>query len=136
MSERRNAPTVATAAGALLAMAAGAAIVAPAVGEVVQGVGDTPTTGAPPGILVIDAGPADPMYVLTVADCEDYAGQSPCVTWDVDGFRLVRSYAPYRFTGLGECDAEDFPTNLPCVWRNREASTGGWLVYVSRFDVE
>lgn len=62
-------------------------------------------------------------------DCGD--GDAPCVTYDDgsegQGMYLVTSYQPFKATRLTVCDAEDYPTNMPCVWKDQDAKTGEWI---------
>lgn len=62
-------------------------------------------------------------------DCGD--GTPPCVTYDdapaAPGMYLVLGTNPYRALLLQTCNAEDYPTNLPCVWKHPDAKTGEWI---------
>lgn len=62
-------------------------------------------------------------------DCGD--GDAPCVTYDDGsqgtGLYLVTSQQPFQATLMQACDAEDYPTNLPCVWKRQDAKTGEWI---------
>lgn len=87
---------------------------------------------APPPVAPI---PSEP-YTLTMPDCESDAGaHPPCLTFDESTWRVVTSYEPYRFMNVAQCNVEDGGPVIPCVWRNRVAETGEWLVYVNRFDI-
>lgn len=66
--------------------------------------------------------------VRYLPDCEDEQ-TTPCVTLDEGTWREVTSYQPYGFKPLAVCDAEDYPTNLPCVWKHRHSQNGKWIVY-------
>lgn len=62
-------------------------------------------------------------------DCGD--GTPPCVTYDDgpqgNGMYLVTGDRPYKSILMPVCDAEDYPTNLPCVWKHPDAKTGEWI---------
>lgn len=61
-------------------------------------------------------------HVLRVPDCEDTDGPvTPCVTVDDGRWRLVTSYAPYRYRTLHVCVTKDeigsrIVGPVPCVW--------------------
>lgn len=63
-------------------------------------------------------------------DCEDRQ-RIPCITFDEGEWRVVDSYSPYRFIPLPQCDAEDYPTVTPCVWKRPDAN-GKWIVVYYR----
>lgn len=58
-------------------------------------------------------------------DCGD--SDAPCVTYDEGEMRLVGSYQPYAYTALPHCDAEDYPTNMPCVLKHQDRRAR-WIV--------
>lgn len=66
--------------------------------------------------------------VRYLPDCEDEQ-TTPCVTLDEGTWREVTSYQPYKFDPLAVCDVEDYPTNVPCVWKKQHAQSGKWIVY-------
>lgn len=56
-------------------------------------------------------------------DCGD--GDAPCVTYDDGdqgkGMYLISSYTPvFHGERINVCNAEDYPTNLPCVLRHQD----------------
>lgn len=62
-------------------------------------------------------------------DCGD--GDAPCVTQDDGaegpGMYLVTNYQPFKAILLPTCNAEDYPTNLPCVLKHQDRQ-GRWII--------
>lgn len=65
-------------------------------------------------------------------DCGD--DTPPCVTYDDgdqgNGLYMVTSYKPFKAKLYPTCDAEDYPTNLPCIWKHPDAKTGKWIALI------
>lgn len=114
-----------------VATAAGLALAACGVHPAPQSSGSSPhVTASPTASPTYPGRETQPQPVeARFPDCGD--GNAPCVTYDDgpqgNGMYLVTSYQPYKATKIPTCDAEDYPTNMPCVWKHPDAKTGEWI---------
>lgn len=96
----------------------------------------TPQASQPaptPAPSVKTPGPVEPVKVVEpvetrYVDCEDVdMPVKPCVTFDEDEWRVVTRYEPYTFIRINQCSHEDYPNNMPCVWKKQDQQ-GKWIV--------